>query len=311
MDDVVEAVFSAFTRWRSLRYTSATKGNFITLSGYLHLPDHNFIRAVILMGIGSSSAGSTCGVLTGGCFGMVAGHLADIIGCEGKAEDLYARLGEFTSWFQQTFAGTACREICGGEMENIGDPARLLLKGKSLSRCLRIVGRADAKAVELMDRPLQRSGRSLVDKRLAGRGGYCASEVLAGIRSQTGIGSLYLEQVSTALDGGVGLSGGFCGAAGGAILALALADDAYDSAFSRPWPFKQQAGPRSRRIRLLQEFEQAFGSLECRDLAGRAFSDARELAAWAEKARGCAEIKDWCLREASRIIFDEIQLSSM
>jgi hypothetical protein len=287
MDEVVAAFFSAFTRWRSLRYRSATRGNFITLAGYLHLPDPHLEKAVAALSGGGLGGGSTCGLLSGGCLAIVAGHMADILSCEGKAEDLYLRTRQFASWFEQNFGGTLCREIIGKGIDSGGGTATWLLKGKALGCCPYLAGRADAKAAELMDRPLDAERPSSIDRRLATRGGYCASQVLAGIRADTGYGSLYLEQLSMALDGGVGLSGGLCGALAGAIMALS---------YGRAFP--SRAG-------LMTEFKQRFGSLECVDLTARTFADGGELAAFMSKAEKCAEVKEWCRRQATGIILEE------
>ncbi len=302
MDEMLAALFSAFARWRSIRYFSATRANFITLSGYLRLPDPDLTKVVAGLAGGGLGRGSTCGVVTGACVAITAAHLADIVGDRGKGEDLYGRLQEFTGWFEDRFGSTLCNELCREEMGSLAGTAAWLLKGKALSRCCYLVGRANAKAVELMDSPLERKKPSAIDRRLAASGGYCAADVLAGVRADAGVGSLYLEQLSMALDGGVGLSGGLCGAVGAVMLTLALVNSHNRLVFPRL--MKDLSLERNR---FTSEFRSRFGSLHCRYLAGRTFTNAQELAAYIAKSESCAEIKDWCRREASQAILYEIR----
>ncbi|OFW57391.1 MAG: hypothetical protein A2W01_07070 [Candidatus Solincola sediminis] len=299
MDDMVRALFSIFSRWRTIRYTSATYANFITLSGYLRLPDQDPVKAIKGLAGGGLGRGSTCGVVSGGCLAIAAAHLADIVGDRGKGEDLYRRILEFTTWFEETFSSTLCSELCGEAMNSAGGVLAWLYKGKAIRRCCRHVGIANAKAVEFLDRPLEKKNRaSSLDRRLAESGGYCAAEVLSGIRGETGLGSLYLEQLSVALDGGIGLSGGLCGALAGAILPLSLADDISRSILGRTLLL----GNKSHLNRFMAEFKRVFGSFECRDLTKLSFSSGNELAAHIGTSGSCTEIKYWCRREASQLI---------
>lgn len=240
---------------------------------------------------------------------ITAAHLADIVGGHGKGEDLYGRLQEFTGWFEDRFGSTLCNDLCREEMGSLAGTAAWLLKGKALSRCCYLVGRANAKAVELMDSPLERKKPSAIDRRLAASGGYCAADVLAGVRADAGVGSLYLEQLSMALDGGVGLSGGLCGALAGSILPLALIDGVNRSFLFRMAPFKDKTSVWSAGNRLMAEFKQRFGSLECGSLTGCSFTGGIELAAHIGKSPDCAEIKDWCRSQVSQLILTGLRFN--
>ena len=309
MDDMLAAVFSAFARWRSIRDLGATRANFVTLSGYLQLPDLDLTTVVAGLAGGGLGRGSTCGVVTGACIAIAAAHLADIVSDRGKGEDLYGRMHQFTGWFEESFGSTLCNELCGEEMAKSSSIMAWLLKGKALSTCCYLVGRADAKAVELMDLPLERKKPSLVDRRLTASGGYCAADVLAGVRSDTGYGSLYLEHLSMALDGGVGLSGGLCGALAGSILPLALIDGVNRSFLFRMAPFKDKTSVWSAGNRLMAEFKQRFGSLQCGYLTGCSFTGGIELAAHIGKSQDCAEIKDWCRMQVSQLILSGLRFN--
>ena len=303
MDDMLEAIFSGFVRWRSIRYLSTTQAVFATVSGYLRAGDSSVLRAVSSLEGGGLGEGSTCGLVSGGCITLVAGHLADLVADRGKGEALYARMREYTSWFEDSFGSTLCSPL-GHHSSN----------GKTYRGCIQRASSATVKLVELVDLPLQRNQRAGdVDKRLAAQGGYCAAEVLKSIRAETGCGSLYLEQLSIALDGGVGLSGGLCGALAGGLLPLGIlwglnprvtSFGETIAHFLRGRPQLQALGKP-----LIDEFRQNFGSLECADLIGRSFQCGSELADHMSRSSTCGEIKNWCQREileliASRALFD-------
>ncbi len=189
-----------------------------TLVGYLGAPDRSTLTASCALAGGGANLGSTCGVVTGGCLGIILAHLADVLSQEaGKGEALYERLREYTGWFEREFGSTLCRERSGVDVTRAAGVADYLFTGKVVTRCVDHIGKAVAYLIELMNRPLEGGGEtSDLDRRLACSGGYCAAEVLHGVRTDTGYGSLYLEQLSLAFDGGVGLSGGLCGALAGA-----------------------------------------------------------------------------------------------
>lgn len=244
-------------------------------------------------------------------------HLADILGGEeGKGEALYGRLREYTGWFEENFGSTLCRERSG---VNVNEPLGFidyLLTGKVVTRCVNHIGKSVSHLIELMNRPLEGGGEANeLDRRLASTGGYCAAEVMKGIREETGYGSLYLEQLSMALDGGVGLSGGLCGALGGALLAMGLIwgiDPKREGIVGTLIPFLRGhvnlytgcsepelwavANP------FMREFAREFGSLECRDIAARRFGSGTELAEHMAASQTCAGVKDWCRARATQLI---------
>lgn len=285
------------------------QATYATLEGYLGITDRTPLRASCPLEGGGASEGSTCGVVSGGCLALVIGHLGDILsGEEGTAEAMYARLKEYTSWFEREFGSTLCRERTGVEVKEPGGFAEYLVTGKFLTRCVYHIGRAVFRLVELVEEPLRREGGAgPSDGKLCREGGYCAAEVLRGIREKTGLGSLFLEQISTAFDGGVGLSGGLCGALAGAMLAVGEVWGLDPRSAGLPETFRffirghinLYMGRREAELwavanPMAREFQRRFGSLECRDLTGRAFASGGELAEFAASSSLCGEIKDWC-----------------
>ncbi len=185
-----------------------------------------------------------------------------------------------------------------------------------ISRCMDHVGKAVAHLLEMIDRPLEGGSEvSELDTRLSLSGGYCAAEVLRGIREETGQGSLYLERISMAFDGGVGLSGGLCGALAGALLPMGLlwGINPRTAGFmgvlghfvrgqKNIYLKRHEAEMWSVGTPFIREFRQEFGSLECRDLAGRSFAGGTELEEFMSTSSTCAEIKDWCHKRAVELI---------
>lgn len=255
--------------------------------------------------------------MSGGCLGIVLAHLADIVSGEaGKGEALYERLHDFTSWFEDEFGSALCHERIGVYVNEVPGFLDYLLTGKVVTRCVYHIGEAAYQLLGLMSQPLEGGGEvSDLDLRLAESGGYCASEVLQGIREDTGYGSLYLEQLSMALDGGVGLSGGLCGALAGALLPIGLMwgiDPKREGMVGTFIPFMrghinlylERSEPELWAVAspFMREFSREFGALECRDIVKRSLESGTELAEFMATSYICAEIKQWCRRRAGELI---------
>ncbi len=317
MDGMVNKAVAAFARVRILTYLNCAQATFSTLAGYLGVSERTAVTAGCPLEGGGASEGSTCGVVSGGCMAIALAHLADILGGEaGKGEALYDRLREYTTWFEESFGSTLCRERSGVNVNEFMSFMDYLLTGKVVTRCVNHIGKAVTRLIELMNRPLEGGGEvSELDRRLASRGGYCASEVMKGIREETGHGSLYLEQLSTALDGGVGLSGGLCGALAGALMSMGLLwgiDPKREGVIGTLAPFLRghvnlytgRSEPELWAVAnpFMREFRKEFGSLECREITGRRFGSGAELAGHMAASELCAEIKNWCRSRALELI---------
>ena len=262
------------------------------------------LQAACPLAGGAVDEGSTCGVVSGGCLAIALGHLGDLAdGDAGKGKALYDRMREYTSWFEERFGSTLCRE-------RFGELDAPTLSG--LMKCFNHTGKAASHLVEFIDRPLEEEGETAgIDERLSEGGGYCAAPVMRGIREATGQGSLYLERLSVAYDGGIGLSGGLCGALAGALMSIGLiwglqpraaglietmqyTTRGHKDLNSDP----EKPGMWTVGKPLVKEFRDGFGSLECRDIVGRSFASGRELAEFVPGSAICSEIKDWCRDQA-------------
>jgi len=293
------------------------QATFGTLVGYLGVSDRSTVKASCPLEGGGASQGSTCGVVSGGCLGITLAHLADILSGEaGKGEALYERLREYTGWFEDEFSSTLCRERCGADILRPAGFADYLFTGKVVTRCVNHIGTAASHLLGLINRPLDGDGEVTdLDRRLASGGGYCAAEVLNGVRTDTGYGSLHLEQISLALDGGIGLSGGLCGALAGALMPIGLIwgiDPKHEGfvgtlaasvkGHRNLYLKRQEPELWSVASPFMREFKSKFGSFECRDLTGRSFADGTALAGFMAASAVCAEIKNWCRERACELI---------
>ena len=269
------------------------------------------MKAACPLAGGASDEGSTCGVVSGGCLSIALGFLGDMIDSEvSKGEALYDRMREYTTWFEERFGSTLCRERFGEDLNDISGFNLNVISG--LMRCIDHTGKAPSHLVKLIERPLEGGGEvKEIDERLSESGGYCASPVMRGIREATGHGSLYLEQLSVAFDGGIGLSGGLCGALAGALMPIGLIWGLQPRAaglietmqFTSKGHEDLKSNPRKPGMwtvgnPLVKEFKNKFGSLECRDIVGRSFASGKELAEFVPGSAICTEIKEWCRDQA-------------
>ncbi len=280
------------------------------------------------------SEGSTCGVVSGGCMALALGHLGDLLEQDAaKAEALYRRMREYTAWFEESFGSTLCRERCGADLRKASGFADYVLTGKVFTRCVNHIGKAVEKLIELVNRPLGEgaaeagtaetsSGGATAPGAGGTRGGagspaggHCAAPVLRRIREATGLGSEFLEEISIALDGGVGLSGGLCGALAGALLPLGevWGIDPREEGILGTLRFfvrghlNLYAGRGKKGLwavgnPLVRGFRSRFGSLECRKLTGRHFGDREDLEEYVNDSKVCEGIRDWCVDEAVKIL---------
>lgn len=264
------------------------------------------MRPVCPLEGGAVSMGSTCGVVSGGCLGLALSHADELAsGSPEKAYALYERFRQYTRWFELEFGGTLCRERSGVDLTTVGGLIDYLFTGKFVSRCVGHVGPAAEYLVELASRPLETSSPVAAE-------GLCAAPVIAGIGEDTGRNDKLLESVSIALDGGIGLSGGLCGALAGALtqLGAVFGIDPRESIIRGTLlPFTvghiNMYGKRRRPELwsvggpLARHFAREFGSMECKAITGRSFDSFDDLSEYMSGSETCARIKEWCRTEAS------------
>lgn len=256
--------------------------------------------------------GSTCGVVSGGCLGLALSH-ADELASDSpeKRYALYERLRQYTRWFELEFDSTICRQRSGVDLTTVGGLINYLFTGKFVSRCVGHAGPAAEHLVEMASKPLESSSSVAAQ-------GLCAAPVIRGIAEDAGREDKLLERVSVALDGGIGLSGGLCGAIAGALMQIGSVwgIDPRDSiVMGTLVPFTVgHINMYGRRRRpelwsvggpLVRLFVKEFGSMECREITGRSFDSFEDLSEYMSGSQTCARIKDWCRAETSEAIFQQ------
>lgn len=271
--------------------------------------DRGTLKAACPLEGGAVSSGSTCGVVSGGCLGIAMAHADDLASGEAeKVAAVYEKLRGYTRWFEQKYGSTLCRERTGVELTRVPGLMNYLFTGKVITRCVGHVGPAAEYVVELASKPLAAGEAGAPTE------GLCASPVLRGIREDTGRGDELLETISIALDGGIGLAGGLCGALAAALMPIGSlwGVDPRNGVRATLAPFitghlnmylgRQRAELWSVGGRVVHGFKKRFGSLDCREITGRSFDGVGELADYMSESRVCAEIKDWCHSEVSAAI---------
>jgi C_GCAxxG_C_C family probable redox protein len=151
---------------------------------------------------------------------------------------------------------------------------------------------------------------------------HCAEAVLKGIRERTGVGDDLLEDLSFVFDGGVGLQGGVCGALAGAVMGLNVSigmnvrDMSYfrilktftvghinlltDKPLGKPEPFSMGS-------EVVKEFTEAGGSMECRDITGRAFADWPAFQGYISSSDKCLGLIELATNQGSEAIKKYLQ----
>ncbi|MHA1746716.1 MAG: C-GCAxxG-C-C family (seleno)protein, partial [Promethearchaeota archaeon] len=125
---------------------------------------------------------------------------------------------------------------------------------------------------------------------------HCSTAIFDEVRQRTGIGDAYLQQLSTGLSGGIGLSGGGCAALSAAIMLLGLKFGNEKINFNKgekrsplrlaPPKFTKTAN------KLLKVFKKKFGSLECREITATKFDSIASFNEYRSQGH-CIEIKEF------------------
>lgn len=296
-------------RWRIIRYLNCAQATLSVAAGGGPFGEA-VLKAVCPLEGGGVSMGSTCGVVSGGCVAIALAHLSEDARDPWPDGPPYDLMRKYTEWFEKEFGSTVCRERTGVEVLKPSGFANYLITGKVYSRCVAHIGRSASFLVTLSGAHAGAAGG-----RRAYLRGLCAGDVLRGIRDETGAGDARFEALSVALDGGVGLSGGLCGALAGALLSIG------DVCGIRPTvsgfggtlaPFlrghvNMYLGLDKPELwslggRLARGFIDEFGSLECRRLTGRSFGDAEDLFDYVPGADVCSRVKSWCRDRGAELI---------
>jgi hypothetical protein len=302
---------SVKAKWRLFRYLNCNQATLGTIMDYLGEGDGRLLKVNCQLEGGGFSAGSTCGVVSGGCLAIGLKYLEDIkMGNLRKLACLHALLKDYTSWFEREFGSTLCRERSGVRVNELGGFVRYLFLGNVFTRCMSHIGRAANHLAEILSAPLEEMDQGGLEE-----AEHCAIGVMRKIREKTGIGDETVESLYVTMDGGVGLSGGLCGAVAGAFMPLGwkFGIDPKSSgmlgtlrAFVRGH-VNLYRGRKAAELwavgkEFLRDYFREFASLECRDLTGKSFQGFAAFALYTREAEICQRLKDWSSERVLQIL---------
>ena len=267
---------------------------------------------------GIVASGSTCGVVSGGALGLALMH-DNLLKERGIAAEagVLSLIGEYVRWFEESYGSSFCRERSGVNFYTTMGQFRYFLPGDRVARCFlhirgamrHLHGAYEEKNLLAMDAGL---------RKIQGEPIHCAQMVLRGIRNRTGIGDPLLERLSFIFDGGVGLSGGACGALAGAVMGinLFLGMNVRDTSFLQAFksfiighvnlllnePIDEKPDPFSVGKNILDKFREKAGAIDCRNITEKKFSDWTGFQKHISSSDKCAGLIELATTEASNAI---------
>lgn len=264
---------------------------------------------------GVAGMGSSCGLVSGGALGIALAYDQHMLQAGTDSERAIVELvRDYVEWCEVSYGSTRCD---GLSHVDFGVPSGLIayvLPGHRMLPCMKhIYGSARFLHGEICHhRPLATPESSRSDGNA-----HCARPVLQQIRSSTAVGDPVLERASIVFDGGIGLKGGACGALIAGILAVNLAMGRSLRSMSMPsayaamlaalmqiWSTRTKKTNRALAAgnRLANDFEARYGSIECQEIMGTAFTDWTAFQTHLCSSDRCRSIMDFVAVEAVCII---------
>ncbi|MEJ2285894.1 MAG: C-GCAxxG-C-C family (seleno)protein, partial [Desulfobacterales bacterium] len=248
-----------------------------------------------------------------GAMGLALSHHDEIMkkGIPAQA-GLLALVGEYVKWFEDNFGASFCREKSGVDFYTTVGQLRYFMPGDKVGKCLWHIRGAIRHLYSFRQKKLPMM--EVQSKEKQDEPIHCAQRVLEGIREHTGVGDDLLEQLSFVFDGGIGLQGGACGALAGAIMGMNLLigmnvrEMTYSDilkAFAvghknlltnkpveKPEPFNVGK-------EIVKNFIEKAGTIECRTIVGRKFSDWSDFQDFVSSSDKCSGLIEFAKDQAS------------
>ena len=278
------------------------------------LKDDDVLKAIAGCSGGVMARGSSCGVVFSGALSLAM--LMDSKLSEWKTEDevkLHALIKDYINWWHEKYGTTQCREIVKLNFWKRRGVMGLLLPHK-LYKCLSHSSKAMKYLYSIKD-----TSPEIDSSQFTGFSNsfHCARPVFEKVRKSTSIGSPRLERISIALDGGIGLQGGACGAITGAIMAISLHSgrNYMESNMLKNTRAFYKDSKKLRKMKpsdfntffvggrkIIEGFLEKTGTLECKDITNKKFDNWKEFQQFGASSEKCKEIIDFCAKEAIKFI---------
>ncbi len=247
------------------------------------------LKAVTGLAGGMYNRGSTCGVVFGAAINLAMLKNKELENwTPGDELFLLKQVADYVKWFEESFGGHLCRDRTELDFQTMRGKVGLLFPKKAKG-CVK-QSALSMKYLLTHDSKIEVESCSEYD--------HCATDVLRMVRQRTGIGDKTIEQLSTVLDGGIGMSGGGCGALAGGIIALGLQfgnEHSKEDAFKKRNMFRTIPRKFSKITNeLINQFEEKFGTLECEEIAKRQFDGFEDFLKQREE---CQPIIDWVIEK--------------
>ncbi len=275
----------------------------IPLQDMQGIQNDDLIMSMTGLAGGILNNGSTCGVVIGSAISSTIIRDRELEG-QWTPEDEIQLLEEIRNdvdWFEERFGTCLCREREEDRYQRLTVIG--LLNPRKVRGC---VARTGASMTHLMEKyEAAHEPRPQTPASTAIRCEHCAQKILRDIRLETGVGNEHLEQISIALDGGIGLSGGGCGALSGALMALGL-KYALDPGQTDPKQLRNIYRSMdsvffSQSKKLVSRFIKNFEYFECSRLTGQSFQDWNAFCQF-RSSSSCDAINQFLVEETVKII---------
>ncbi len=301
---------SRTARTRIFTYANCNQCTLSTQRDYLGVENDMLMKANSHLEGGCFTHSSTCGVVSGGCQSLALRHLDALReGDPRRMAAFHGLLKEYTSWFERNYGSTLCRERTGCQLDTLAGMNRYALRGRWL-RCVVHAGPAARFLSDLEDRPLGEEDPGEVTELR-----HCAVEPLRRLREATGAGDEFFETLYMAMNGGVGLAGGLCGAAAAGFLPIAwrygLDPEAVGITGNLVGFLRGHLNIYLKRDReeffslgqrFIRAWEAEFGSLDCREMTGRTFSGYRDFAPYVRDAEVCRRAREFAVATTTKLL---------
>ena len=242
----------------------------------------NLRKCVTGLAGGINNNGSTCGVIFGGALNLAVMHRAASHSWDISNEiNLIHDVQKFVNSFEQKFGSSLCRERTGLDLKKITGKLGLLIPSKA---------KGCVKQTAWTMNYVSESKTSTSDSSINSID-HCSSSIFKEIENRTGISDPYLQQLSTGLSGGIGLSGGGCAALSAGIMLLGLKYGNEDLEIGKKRSPLRWSPPKFVKYanKIIKLFKEKFGSLECRDITNTTFKDIENFNEYRSQGH-CGEI---------------------